>query len=108
MDGCFKDTPTGKEKTIGGPARVLDPGRNTKLDVDYRFMGVVKIRRAYWFLDHADDYSWFISADPAFEKLWIFTRDPQIGAAQRQALVERAKGFGYDITKLEFPAQPAR
>ena len=39
----------------------------------------------YWVLDHAEDYSWFISADPTFDKLWIYTREVP-DAAERRAL----------------------
>ena len=54
-------------------------------------------------LDHADDYSWFISADPTFNKLWIYTREVP-NADQRQRLVARAQALGYDVSRLEFPA----
>ncbi len=105
-DTCHSGVPSGKEKSIGGPGTVLDPGTNTKLHVDYRFLGLFTISRDYWVLDHADDYSWFISSDPAFENLWIYTRDPHVGPAERKSLVERARAMGYDTARLEFPAQP--
>ena len=105
-DTCQKDTPLGATKAIGGPGTILDPGTNAKLHVSYRFFGFIPIGRDYWVLDHADDYRWFISADPAFENLWIYTRDPHVGPAERQHLTDRAKALGYDTSKLEFPAQP--
>ena len=105
-DTCQDKTPTGKEKAIGGPGKILDPGTNTKLRVSYRFMGVIPLDRDYWILDHADDYSWFISADPAFKNLWIYARNPRVGQAEVDGLVARAKAMGYDTSKLEFPAQP--
>ena len=107
LDGCNVGTPGGKLKTIGGPADIQDPGTNAKLRVHYRF-AFIPITKDYWVLDHADDYSWFISADPTFTDLWIYTRDPAVSAAERERLVARAKALGYDITKLEFPAQPAK
>ena len=58
-----------------------------------------------WILDHADDYSWFISADPKMEKLWIFTREVP-DEALKARLVRRAAELGYDVSRLEFPAQP--
>lgn len=105
-DTCTSGTPAGAVKAIGGPGRILDPGKNAKLHVSYRFFGVIPVDRDFWVLDHADDYSWFISSDPSFENLWIYTRDPRIDAVSRAQLVDRAKAFGYDVTKLEFPAQP--
>lgn len=98
-DTCQIDTPLGREKAIGGRGEVLDPGTNAKLRV--RYLGGL-ITWDYWVLDHAGDYSWFISADPTFDKLWIYTREVP-DAAQREALVARAAALGYDVSRLEFP-----
>ncbi len=98
-DTCQVDTPQGREKAIGGRGEVLDPGMNTKLRV--RYLGGL-ITWDYWVLDHAEDYSWFISADPTFDKLWIYTREVP-DAAGRRALVARAAALGYDVSRLEFP-----
>ena len=105
-DTCHADTPGGKLKAIGGPGTILDPGTNAKLHVSYRFMGFIPVSRDYWVLDHADDYSWFISSDPAFENLWIYTRDPHVDPALLKTLIAEAKTLGYDTARLEFPAQP--
>jgi apolipoprotein D and lipocalin family protein len=105
-DTCHTSVPGGPEKAIGGPATIVDPGTNAKLHVSYRFAGFIPVGRDYWILDHDDDYRWFISADPAFENLWIYTRDPDVSPQLRQRLVDRAKALGYDVSKLEFPAQP--
>jgi len=98
-DTCQVDTPQGREKAIGGRGEVLDPGMNAKLRV--RYVGGL-ITWDYWVLDHAEDYSWFISADPTFDKLWIYTREVP-DAAERAALVARAAALGYDVSRLEFP-----
>ncbi len=98
-DTCQVGTPQGREKAIGGRGEVLDPGVNAKLRV--RYLGGL-VTWDYWVLDHAEDYSWFISADPTFDKLWIYTREVP-AAAERQALVARAAALGYDVTRLEFP-----
>jgi len=105
-DTCHTGVPSGPEKAIGGPATITDPGTNAKLHVSYRFAGIIPVGRDYWILDHDDDYRWFISADPSFENLWIYTRDPDVSPEMRQRLIDRAKALGYDTSKLEFPAQP--
>lgn len=105
-DICHAGTPGGKLKAIGGPGTILDPGTNAKLHVSYQFLGVIPVARDYWVLDHADDYSWFISSDPAFQNLWIYTRDPHVDAALLKSLVSKAQALGYDTAKLEFPPQP--
>lgn len=98
-DTCQVGTPAGREKAIGGRGEILDPGTNTRLRVRY-VAGFVTWD--YWILDRADDYSWFISADPTFEKLFIYTRQIPTDA-ELQALVRRAAELGYDVSKLEFP-----
>jgi apolipoprotein D and lipocalin family protein len=106
LDTCHSGTPAGKIKSVGGPGTIRDPGTNAKLHVDYRLFGFLPIGRDFWVLDHADDYSWFISSDPAFKNLWIYTRDPHVDPATLKALVAKARALGYDTSKLEFPAQP--
>lgn len=103
-DTCQVGTLQGKEKAIGGRGEILDPGTNAKLRVKY-LAGFVTWD--YWVLDRADDYSWFISADPTFERLFIYTRNLPT-QAQVRSLTERARALGYDVSRLEFPAQPPR
>lgn len=103
-DTCEQGRPGGREKSIGGRGEILDPGANTKLRV--RYLGGL-VTWDYWVLDHDEAYTWFISADPTFERLFIYTREIPT-AAQRERLTERARALGYDVGRLEFPAQPAR
>jgi apolipoprotein D and lipocalin family protein len=106
-DSCHDRSPAGHIKSIGGPGRILDPGTNTKLRVSYRVLGFIQVARwDYWVLDHDDAYSWFISADPKFQNLWIYARDPHPDPATLKAVIERARALGYDTNRLEFPAQP--
>jgi len=100
-DTCEVGQPGGREKAIGGTGTILDPGTNAKLRVRYALVVVWE----YWILDHDEDYSWFISSDPTFDKLWIYTREVP-DAARRAMLVERVRALGYDASRLEFPAQP--
>lgn len=98
-DTCQVGTPEGREKAIEGRGQILDPGTNAKMRVRYLWGFVTW---DYWVLDRADDYSWFISADPTFDKLWIYARDVP-SAREREALVARARALGYDVSRLEFP-----
>jgi apolipoprotein D and lipocalin family protein len=106
LDTCNDKTPQGKLKSIGGPGVITDPGTNTKLHVKYKLLGFLPVGRDYWILDHDDAYTWFISANPAFTDLWIYTRTTHPDPALIATLVGKAKAMGYDVTKLEFPAQP--
>lgn len=98
-DTCQVGSPQGREKAIEGSGRILDPGMNAKMRVRY-LRGLIVWD--YWVLDRADDYSWFISADPTFEKLWIYTREVP-DERERTALIQRAAALGYDVDRLEFP-----
>jgi apolipoprotein D and lipocalin family protein len=101
---CRMGSPTGTLREISGPATVLDPGVNAKILVKYRVVGFIPIEAEYWVLDHDDAYSWFISTSPSFKNLWIYTRSPEVSEAERQALMDRARALGYDVSKLEFSA----
>lgn len=103
-DTCRVGTPAGKLKDIGGTGTILDPGTNAKLHVGYRVFGLFTVGRDYWILDHDDDG--FISTDPTFTRLYLYVRPDKDTPALRERLAARAKALGYDVTKLEYPAQP--
>ncbi|ESQ75860.1 lipocalin family protein [Asticcacaulis sp. AC402] len=99
-DGCYKDTPSGKLKTIRGQGTIEDfGGANAKLKVRYPLF----ITWHYWVLYEAPDNSWFISADPKMKNLWIYARKVP-SDAERSVMVAKAKELGYDTNQLEFPA----
>lgn len=97
-DTCRVGTPQGRERAISGVGSFIDPGANAKLRVRYLWLIVWE----YWVLDRAEDYSWFISSDPSFEKLFIYTREVPT-RAELDNLVRRAAELGYDTARLEFP-----
>lgn len=103
-DTCTVGTPAGKLKDIGGTGTILDPGTNAKLHVGYRVFGIFTVGRDYWVLDH--DETWFISTDPTFTRLYLYTRPDKDTPELRTQLAARAKALGYDVSKLEYPAQP--
>ncbi|CAN5237761.1 lipocalin family protein [soil metagenome] len=98
-DTCQDKTPTGKEKALGAKAVILDPGTNAKFRARY-FGGLITWE--FWILDHDADYTWFISADPTFDRVWIYTRTAPT-PVQLAGLVSRVRALGYDADRLEFP-----
>jgi apolipoprotein D and lipocalin family protein len=100
-DECRDKTPTGKIKQIEGPAVILDPGTNTKVDVHYKVFWLFTITRTYWIVDHGPD--WYIASDPELENINAYTRDPRPSKQMVDMLTARTKSIGYDISKLEYP-----
>lgn len=107
LDACYDKTPSGKLKTIGGPAEVLDTATHAKIHVRYK-LGILPIGKDYWILDHDADYSWFLEASPSFAELWIYTRAANPAPELVQELIGKAKAFGYDTSRLEFPTQTGK
>ncbi len=104
-DACHDKTPDGKEETIGGPLKILNPGQNSKVDVAYRaIFGFVPIHREYWVLDHTD--GWSIMGNPDLTEVNLYTRDPRPEPAFVEKLTKEIKEMGY-TGQLEFPAQGA-
>jgi apolipoprotein D and lipocalin family protein len=105
LDACYK---SGKLNSISANGVFLDVASYAKLTEHYH-IGILPIENdEYWVIDHDDDYTWFIEADPKFDKLWIYTRAANPDPDLVQALVKKAQGFGYDTSKLEFPTQTGK
>ena len=102
------DPNTGKLRIVEGPLTLPDPDNPAKFRTSHAVLGFIPVSREAWVLDHDDGYTWFIASNPDFTNVSIFTRDPQFSEAVRGDLVARVKALGYDVSKLEFPAQPLR
>lgn len=93
---CRKGGPEGVEKVSLGKAKVVDKTAGAKLKVS--FFGPFFVGD-YWVMDHADDYSWAIVGEGSGRYLWLLTRDKPTPALT-QALTDRAKAMGYDVSRL--------
>lgn len=100
LNSCRK--PDGKQKQAQGKAKIVDTATGAKLKVSFfgPFYG------DYWVLDRADDYSWSIVGEPSGRYLWILSRQAQLAAPQRDALIARVKALGYDTGMLRITGQP--
>lgn len=102
-DACHDKTPDGKEESIAGPLKILNPGANTKVDVAYRALGgLFPIHREYWVLDHGDN--WFIIAGPDMTEVNLYSREPHPPQALVDRMTKQIKDLGY-AGPLEFPVQ---
>lgn len=100
-DGCHVETPSGRLKTVHGTGKIQDLGTsNAKMRVRYPLL----ITFNYWVLYKSPDKSWFISSNPSMTDLWIYSRAVP-SHARLQRMIRKASELGYDVRKLEFPAQ---
>ena len=100
-DGCHEGTPTGKLKTVTGKGELVDV-KTTRARLRVRYPLLITFN--YWVLYEAPGHDWFISADPGMKNLWIYSR--RVPTKHKlSVMVKKAKSLGYDVRKLEFPAQ---
>ena len=105
-DACLKGGPKGKETEISGIGTLKDPGHNAALEVKYRF-GPFRPTRTYRIIAAGPAGEWHISAEPGFEKVYIFTRVVAPPLSEVEALIARAKALGYagEIEVLKTPGR---
>lgn len=60
--------------------------------------GVVKGN--YWVLYVDSEYQTALVGNPDRKYLWVLTRKPTIAAVERESLLAKARGQGYDTTRL--------
>lgn len=100
-DGCRVGTPQGRLKTIKGVGKIEDFGSaNARMRVRYPLL----ITFNYWVLYKSPDKSWFISANPSTDDVWIYARGIP-SKAKLRGMIAKTRALGYDVGKLEFPAQ---
>ena len=99
---CHKGSPAGPKTTISVSGRVLPSSGNAKMQLG--MLGGL-ISREYWILDHADDNGWLIMTTSDGRYVWLMSRQPQISAAVKAAVVGRMQQLGLNLTKLAFPQQ---
>ena len=94
---CHHDSPAGPEHRVQTGARVLDAPTNAKFEASF-FAGL--IRRDYWVLDHADDYSWMIASTSNGKFVAALSRRPGLPRREVDALTARVAGMGLDSRAL--------
>ena len=97
LNRCRQGAVDGPVKQAEARAKVVEGSDNAKLKVS--FFGPFYVGD-YWVLDHADDYSWSIVGEPSGRYLWLLTREARPSEAERQALRQRARELGYDLSLL--------
>jgi apolipoprotein D and lipocalin family protein len=103
QDACHDKTPDGKEETIGGAMKILNPGPNTKVDVAYHALfGFVPIHVENWALDHAE--GWAILGTPDMSEVHLYTREPHPSPELVEKMTKEVRDLGY-AGELQLPPQ---
>jgi len=105
-DACHDKRPDAPERAIEGVGTIRDPGTNATLHVRYR-LGPLRISRTYRIIATDPDRSWFISSEPGFEKVYVFTREVAPSLVAVEALTAQVRELGYQ-GDLEILATPGR
>ncbi|XP_076904739.1 temperature-induced lipocalin-1-like [Bidens hawaiensis] len=102
LNETFSD---GKRGFIEGTAYKADPKSDeAKLKVKFYlppFLPIIPVTADYWVLYIDDDYRYALIGQPSRKNLWILCRDNQIDEEVYNQLLEKAKGQGYDVSKLK-------
>jgi apolipoprotein D and lipocalin family protein len=96
-----REVDSGKEKSIRGKARVVDPATNAKLSVTFfwPFSG------DYWILAVGTEYEYAVVGTPDREYLWFLARTPTVGDDLYGRLVDLARARGFDPARIERSAR---
>lgn len=98
-------TADGKRNSVEGEARLAtDDGPASKLKVRFapRFLSFLGfVWGNYWILDLADDYSHALVGSPDRKYLWVLSREPTMGEEMYARILEKAKGMGFDVTRVQ-------
>jgi apolipoprotein D and lipocalin family protein len=98
---CNKDSVKGTLSYIKGKAFVEKNSGNAKLKVQFFW----PFKGKYWIIDLADDYSYAVVSHPNKKYLWILSRTPLMDEKEYQAIIERTREKGLDVSKLRITDQ---
>jgi len=103
VNTCRKERLDGPERSAQGKAWSVDPS-NAKLEVQFFW----PFHGAYWVIDLGPDYEYAVVGHPSREYLWILSRTPQMDDRTYEAILDRLRAQGYDLTLLlRTPQLPA-
>jgi len=98
INSCRKDSVKGKVDQANGKAFVVEGSNNAKLRVQFFW----PFRGDYWIIDlDKENYSYAVVGAPNRKYLWILSRTPRMDEIIYNALIEKCKTKGFDISKLE-------
>ncbi len=99
---------SGRRRVRRGLARRVDAQDSARLEVSFAPPSLRWLPAAwadYWILQVSDDYSFALVGTPDRRRLWLLSRSPDLADVVKQALLERARGEGYDTAALVWTPQ---
>ena len=100
---CRKGSRTGPLEVVQTDARLLGHPSNAKFEASF-FGGL--IRKNYWVIDHADDYSWMIASSSDGKYPAVLARTPGLSAARQAELKRRMAQLGLPTGQLQAVGAP--
>lgn len=97
VNRCLQGSLEGKERSVRGTARSVNPPANSKLKVS--FFG--PFEGDYWVFRLDDEYRTAAVGSPDRRSLWILHREPTMEAGAYDRLVASLKGDGFPVQRLE-------
>ena len=99
---CHTGPAPGQAKVWRAVGQVLD---QTAARIRIGFFGGF-ITKDYVVADRGDDYSWCILSTTNPRYVWIMSRRPVLGSAERSNLIARAHQLGFDVSNLVYDQPP--
>ena len=102
-EGEIATTFTFRKGSFDGPQKTYTPKgfvRDTNSNAVWDMQFVWPIKAEYLIAGLNEDYTQTIVARNKRDYVWIMARTPQISAADYNALFEKVRSYGYDMTRL--------
>ncbi len=94
----------GKTDEALGEARRVGEAGSPKLEVRFApawLSWLPMVWGNYWVIDLDPAYTLAVVSEPTREYLWVLARQPHVDAAAWDALMERLRAQGFDLTRLQ-------
>jgi apolipoprotein D and lipocalin family protein len=98
INKCLKIKNNGSKMSVAkGKAYVVKGSGNARLKIQFLW----PFRGDYYIIVLDDNYRYVVVGHPDRKYLWILSREPYMAADTYSELVEKVKGKGYDISRLQ-------
>lgn len=92
-----------------GVARVLDYGRNARMQISFRMLyGVYVFWDDYWIIGLGADYEYALVGQPTKTRAWVLARDPRANATQVETWLAEFGDKGFPVADFLRTPQAVR